>query len=128
MLTAPPGLRLFWKRVVAALSLLAAAALGPTAPAPVNGAGVNGSRTGNGAALANAANTLLGNVAALIEGGQHKVGADASSDSQGKAYVPPARYAIAVLRPGASSPPPKTSEPVRAHGPRSGLSRAPPPV
>ena len=126
MLTAPPSLRLFWKRVVAALSLLAAAALGPTVPAPVNGAGVNGSRAGNGAALTNAANASMANVAALAEGGQHKLRTDASSDAQAKAYTPPARYAIAVLRPEAASPLPNASEPPQAYAPRSGLTRAPP--
>jgi hypothetical protein len=126
MLTAPPGLRLFWKRVVAALSLLAAAALGPTVPAPVNGAGVSGPRAGNGAALANAANTLMANAAALIEGGQHKLRTDTSSDAPAKAYAPPPRHEIAVLRLEAASPMPETDEPPRAHAPRSGQTRAPP--
>ena len=126
MLTAPPGLRLFWKRVVAALSLLAAAALGPTVPAPVNGAGVSGSRTGSGAALANAASSLMANVATLIEGGQLKLGSDASTDAQAKPYIPPQRYQIGMLRPEAASLAPTTGGPPRAYEPRSGLARAPP--
>jgi hypothetical protein len=123
MLTAPPGLRLFWKRVVAALSLMAAAALGPTAPAPVNGAGVGGSRAGSGAAIANA---LMANVAALVEGGHHALRTDASSDTHAKAYTPPQRYEIAVLRPEAASAAPDRAEPPRSHAFRSGPTRAPP--
>lgn len=126
MLTAPPGLRLFWKRVVAALSLIAAAALGPTAPAPVNGAGVNGSRAGNGAALANSANAPMANVAALVEGSQHTLRTDASGDAQAKAYTPPERHEIAVLRPQAASPAPDLGDRPPTHAPRSGLTRAPP--
>jgi len=126
MLTAPQSLNLFWKRVVAALSLLAAAALGPTAPAPVNGAGVSGSRAGNGAALANAANALMANVAAVVEGGDLKLRTDASGDAQAKAYTPPARQEIAVLRPEAAAPAPDAAEPLPAYAPRSGLTRAPP--
>jgi hypothetical protein len=125
MLTAPPGLRLFWKRVVAALSLLAAAALGPTVPAPVNGAGVSGSRTGNGAALANASSPMA-NVAALSEGGQLRLGADASTDTHGKADIPPQRYEVGMLRPEAASAAPAAGGPPRAYAPRSGLTRAPP--
>lgn len=127
MLAASQSLKLFWKRVVAVLSLLAAAGLGPTAPAPVNGAGVSGSRAGSGAALAHAANGLMANVAAaLAEGGDLKLRTDASGDAQGKAYAPPARYQMAVLRPEAGSPAPDTAEPPQAHAPRSGLTRAPP--
>jgi hypothetical protein len=128
MLTAPSSLRLFWKRVVAALSLIAAAALGPTAPAPVNGAGAVGSRAGNGVALANAANTLMANAAALVEGSQHTYRTDASSNTQAKAYTPPPRHEIATLRPEAASPASGTGEPPRSHAPRSGLTRAPPRV
>src|SRR5262245_18400292 len=124
MLTAPQSLKLFSKRVVAALSLLAAAALGPTAPAPVNGAGASGSRAGNGAALANTANGLMANVAALAEGGELRT--DASGNAQAKAYTAPVRYELAVLRPEAASPAPDTSEAPQAHAPRSGLTRAPP--
>jgi hypothetical protein len=126
MLTAPPRLRLFWKRVVAALSLIAAAALGPTPPAPVHGAGVTGSRAGSSPALANAASALMANVAALVEGGQQKLSPDASGDAQAKAYIAPARHLIAALRPEAASPAPPAREPPRAHAPRSGLTRAPP--
>jgi hypothetical protein len=126
MLTAPSSLRLFWKRVVAALSLIAAAALGPTAPAPINGAGASGSRAGNGLAVANAANTLLANAAALLEGGQHTFRTDASSNTEAKAYSPPARHEIAMLRPEAASPAPDGRRPPRPHAPRSGLTRAPP--
>ena len=126
MLTAPPGLRLFWKRVVAALSLLAAAALGPTVPAPVNGAGVSGSRAGNGAALANAASSPMANVATLMEGGQLKLGSDASTDGQAKPYIPLQRYQIGMLRPEAASSAPATGGPPRAYEHRSGFARAPP--
>ena len=115
MLTAPQSLKLFWKRVVAALSLLAAAALGPTAPAPVNGAGVGGSGAGNGAALAHAAH-----------GGDLNLRTDTSGDAQAKAYAPPARYEMAVLRPEAASPAPDRAGLPQAHAPRSGLTRAPP--
>lgn len=126
MLAAPQSLKLFWKRVVAALSLLAAAALGPTAPAPVNGAGVSGARAGAGAALANTANPLMANVAALVEGGELKLRTDASGNAQAKAYTAPVRYEMAVLRPEAASPVPVASEAPQAHAPRSGLTRAPP--
>lgn len=129
MLTAPHSLKLFWKRVVAALSLLAAAALGPTAPAPVNGAGVGGSRAGNGPAVANAANALVAGMAAgLVEGGELKLRTDASGDAQAKAYVPPARVEVPVLRPQAASPAPHVGGPPRTHACRSGLTRAPPPA
>ena len=126
MLTAPQSLKLFWKRVVAALSLLAAAALGPTAPAPVNGAGVGGSGAGNGAALAHAANGLMANVAAVVEGGDLNLRTDTSGDAQAKAYAPPVRYEMAVLRPEAASPAPDRAGLPQAHAPRSGLTRAPP--
>jgi hypothetical protein len=126
MLTAPSSLRLVWKRVVAALSLMAAAALGPSAPAPVNGAGVSGSGAGNGMAVANAASNVAANVAVVVEGGQHTFRTDASRDGQTKAYTPPARHEIAMLRPEAASPAPDTGEPLRLHAPRSGLTRAPP--
>jgi hypothetical protein len=124
MLTAPSSLRQFWKRVVAALSLLAAAALGPSALAPVNGAG--GSRAGNGMAVANAASALMANVDVLVEGGQDTFRTDASSNGQAKAYTPPAQHEIAMLRPEAASPTPDREGPPLHHAPRSGLTRAPP--
>jgi hypothetical protein len=119
-------LRLFWKRVVAALSLIAAAALAPTAPAPVNGAGVNGSRAGSGPAVTNSASALMANVAALMGGGEQKLSPDASGDAQAKAFIPPARQVIAALRPEAASPAPPACELPSAYAPRSGLTRAPP--
>jgi hypothetical protein len=127
MLTAPHSLKLFWKRVVAALSLLAAAALGPTAPAPVNGAGVGGSRAGSGPAVANAATALMASMAAaLVEGGELKLRTDASGDLQAKAYVPPSRVEMPVLRPQAASPALQVGDPPQTHASRSGLTRAPP--
>ena len=70
MLNAGTNFLLLWKRVVAALSLVAAAALAPSAAAPIGGSGLVGSRAGHGPALANAANALIASVDAVIEGGR----------------------------------------------------------
>jgi hypothetical protein len=126
MLNAEQSLALLWRRLVAALSLIAAAALAPTVPVSVGGAGVVGSRAGNGAAVASAANALIANVDGLVEGGQRKVLPDASSDTHAKPWALPASHELARLAPELSSPAPDAPDLHQPRAVRSGLTRAPP--
>jgi hypothetical protein len=126
MLNAEQSLALLWRRLVAALSLIAAAALAPTVPVSVGGAGVVGSRAGNGAAVASAANALIANVDGLVEGGQRKVLPDASSDTHAKPSALPASHELARLAPELSSPAPDAPDLHQPRAVRSGLTRAPP--
>jgi hypothetical protein len=129
MLNARHSFNLVWKRLVAALSLIAAAALAPAAPAPVGGAGAVGSRVGgNGAAVANTASALLGSVAGLVEGSQHDLPFGTPGDGQAKACTPPRFPVIAWVRPERASFPIRAREPGPTHAPRSGPARAPPGV
>ena len=68
----------------------------------------------------------MANVAALVEGGDLNLRADTSGDAQAKAYAPPVRYEMAVLRPEAASLTADGAPLPQAHAPRSGLTRAPP--
>jgi hypothetical protein len=129
MLNARLSFALLWKRLVAALSLVMAAALAPTAvPAPAGGAGAMGSRVGSGTAVASAANALAANVASLVEGGQHQLllGA-ATGGPDAKACTHAVWQEIAALRSEAVSSPRRIMRAVRqTHAARSGPARAPP--
>ncbi len=126
MLNAEQSLALLWRRVVAALSLIAAAALAPTVSVSVSGTGIVGSRAGNGAAVANAANALIANVDGPVEGRQHKVLPEASSDTHAKPWGLPPSHELAKLAPELSSPAPDAPDLHQPRAVRSGLSRAPP--
>jgi hypothetical protein len=118
---------LLWKRVVAALSLVAAALLAPTAPAPV-GAGVVGSRMGNGPAVASAANALTANVDALVEGGEQRFPLD-SPEANGAHATPcvlTAWHEFPVPLPAAVAPAGESRVPLPAFASRAGQTRAPP--
>ena len=128
MLNAEQSLALLWRRLVAALSLIAAAALAPSLPVSVSGTGVVGSRGGNGAAVANAANALIASVDGLVEGRQRKVLPEASSDTHAKAWDLPASHEFARLAPELSSRAPASPNLHQPRAVRSGLSRAPPPA
>jgi hypothetical protein len=129
MLNARHSFAFLWQRLVAALSLVMAAALAPPVSVPAGGAGAIGSRIGGGAAVASAANALNGNVAALVEGGQQQLPLDAAADGlKAKALTIPAwlvlapvRIAVAPSRRIAHAAPP-------THAARSGPARAPPAV
>ena len=102
MLNARHSFTLLWQRLVAALSLVMAAALAPAAvPASAGGAGAIGSRVGSGAAVASTASALAaGNVAALVEGGQQQLPLDTSADgTKTKACTVAVWQEIAPLRP-----------------------------
>jgi hypothetical protein len=117
---------LIWKRVVAALSLVAAAALAPSASAPVSGSGVVGSRAGHGPALANAANALMASVDAVVEGGRQVSPPAADEGTPAKACVLPDRCHDDAPQTEAASPHPVSAAPLRRHAARSGPARAPP--
>jgi hypothetical protein len=125
MLNAGTNFLLLWKRVVAALSLVAAAALAPSASAPIGGSGVVGSRAGHGPALANAANALIASVDAVSEGGR-QVSPPAMDGTPVKACALPDWYDSDAPQSEAASPPPVPGAPLRRHAARSGLARAPP--
>jgi hypothetical protein len=127
MLNARHSFTFLWQRLVAALSLVMAAALAPAAVSvPAAGAGAVGSRVGSGAAVASATNALNGNVAALVEGGQHQLPLDTSTDAtKAKALTAPIWLALAAVRIEAASPwIAQTAPPT--HAARSGPARAPP--
>jgi hypothetical protein len=115
-----------WKRLVAALSLIAAAALAPAMAAPLNGGGMAAPRAGSGAALANSANALMANVAGIVEGGQQAPRLEASGDPPAKACMPPPRHAFSVAWAAAAPLPVDTGTPPALHEARSGPTRAPP--
>jgi hypothetical protein len=118
---------LIWKRVVAALSLVAAALIAPTAPAPMAGGGVAGSRAGSGPAIASTANALLTAVDGLVEGGERPspLQEPESKGPQGTPCIVAAWLELPAPRPvAASSAEPGVPPPVFAA--RAGLSRAPP--
>jgi hypothetical protein len=128
MLNARYRFALLWQRLVAALSLVMAAALAPGAVTPPAGGAV-GSRVGSGAAVASAAGALASNVAALIDGQQQPAPRDASSSTDGtkaKACTVAVWQGIAPLRPEAGDPPPTVRVAPPTHAARSGDSRAPP--
>jgi hypothetical protein len=124
MLNARYRFTLLWQRLVAALSLVMAAAL---APAPASGAGAVGSRVGSGVAVASATSALAGNVAALAEGGQHQLPLDTSADgTKTKACTVNAWQEIAPLRREATCLPRPPGAVPPTHAARSGPARAPP--
>ncbi len=129
MLNARHSFTLIWKRLVAALSLVAAAALAPAAPAAaVGGAGALGSRAGsNGAAVANAASALIATAAGLIEG-QQAISTGASDDgAKAKACGLAAKPEGTSRLPRVASTPLRAGAPCRqTHAARAGLTRAPP--
>jgi hypothetical protein len=118
---------LIWKRVVAALSLVAAALIAPTAPAPVAGAGVASSRAGSGQAIASTANALLAAVDGLVEGGERKspLHEPEASGPQSTPCIVTAWLEWPAPRPAAlrSADP---GAPAPTFAARAGLSRAPP--
>ncbi|HEX5958526.1 MAG TPA: hypothetical protein VFY92_07705 [Hyphomicrobiaceae bacterium] len=129
MLNARHSFTLIWKRLVAALSLVAAAALAPAAPAAgVAGAGGMGSRAGSSsAAVANAASALVATAVSLAEGQQAL--STGASDDGAKAKA----CGLAARPEGAWQLPRVASAPLRAgvgcrqtHAARAGLTRAPP--
>jgi hypothetical protein len=128
MLNARHRFTLLWQRLVAALSLLMAAALAPAAvPAPAGGAGAMGPRAGSGAAVTSAANAHGGNIAALIEGGQEQLPLDTSTDgTKVKACTVTAWRELAPPRPEAACSPVTVRPAPATHAVRSGPARAPP--
>jgi hypothetical protein len=126
MLNAGTNFLLLWKRLVAALSLVAAAALAPSASAPISGSGLVGSRAGHGPALANAANALIASVDAVIEGGRLASPPAADDGTLAKACTLPARCHSDAPQFKAASPPPVSDAPLRRHAARAGPARAPP--
>jgi hypothetical protein len=129
MLNARHSFALLWQRLVAALSLVMAAALAPaavSAPAGGAGAGAIGSRAGSGTAVASAT-ALSGNVAAVVEGGQLERPLDPSTDGTAAKALPAAVWhEIAPLGPEAVCPPRIVGAAPPTHAARSGPARAPP--
>jgi hypothetical protein len=119
---------LIWKRVVAALTLIAAALIAPTAPVPVSGAGVAGSRAGSGPAIASTANALIAAVDGLAEGGERKptLQEPDTSGPQGKPCVPAAWYELRTARLTPAAPITPGAAPLRVCAARAGRPRAPP--
>ena len=128
MLNARHSFAFLWQRLVAALSLVMAAALTPAATSvPAGGAGAIGSRIGSGAAVASAANALASNVAGLVEGGQYQLPLDTSTDAtKAKALTVPVWLALAPVRIEAASPRRIAHAAPPTHPVRSGPARAPP--
>ncbi|MBO0764689.1 MAG: hypothetical protein J2P50_08880 [Hyphomicrobiaceae bacterium] len=118
---------LLWKRVVAALSLVAAALLAPTAPAAVGGAGLIGSRASHGQAVASSANQLMASIDGLVEGGGRNYPLDEpQAGGHAKPCVLAAWPAFPAPEPSSVAPTPDSAAPLPAFAPRSGKSRAPP--
>jgi hypothetical protein len=119
---------LLWKRVVAALSLIAAALLAPTASAPISGAGVASSRAGSGPAIASAANALIAHVDGVADGGRHNYPLEQpqASGPQGKPCVVAAWRELPAPQLQMAMPATDGIAPLSAFATRSGLSRAPP--
>jgi hypothetical protein len=114
---------LLWKRLVAALSLIAAAALAPTVAAPVGGSGIVGSRAGTGTAIANA---LIANLDGVVQGGQQRSSLDTTGDAEAAALAPPIWREIPRPLRHASLPHYSACAPHKPHSPRAGPTRAPP--
>jgi hypothetical protein len=129
MLNARYRVTLLWQRLVAALSLVMAAALAPGAVAATagGGAGAIGSRASSGAQVASAAGALAGHVAALIEGQQQSAPLDSPADGA-KAKVCTAATPHASMPPEARAVHPQqpAGGVLPAYAARSGESRAPP--
>jgi hypothetical protein len=123
MHNAPQNFLFLWKRLVAALSLVAAAVLAP-ASAPVAGAAA-GSRVGS-PAVASTANTLLANVEGLVDSGQQRFPSPASGPVRAQAWAPTLWVELAVLGPERASPSCNAGPLRRPYAARSGPTRAPP--
>ncbi|HEY1246320.1 MAG TPA: hypothetical protein VGF29_15960 [Hyphomicrobiaceae bacterium] len=119
---------LLWKRAVAALSLVAAALLAPTAAAPAGGAGMIGSRASHGQAVASAASQLIGGVDGLVEGGERNFPLDEpqAGAPHAKPCVLAAWHEFPAPQPPVAAPALETGTRPPAFAPRSGLTRAPP--
>jgi len=116
-----------WKRVVAALSLVAAALIASMAASPAGGAGVVGSRTGHAGHVASAPSPLIASLDEVLDGGQQAFPAQELSGAKGKAAGVVAPWpALPLRRSIAPSPSPEADELPRHHAARSGLTRAPP--
>ena len=127
MLNARHNFALIWKRLVAALSLVMAAALAPAMSAPAGGAGAITSRVGNGATAAGAVGAVAAKVAGLVEGRQHRLPVDTSSDgTEAKACTLAARQEPALPALAAVPPARAFGAAAPTHAARSGLTRAPP--
>jgi hypothetical protein len=118
-----------WKRAVAALSLVAAALLAPTAAAPVGGAGVAGSRVGNGPAVASAANAMVASMAGVVDGKRSFPLDEPEADGpHASPCVLAAEYELPAPSPAAAAQPDGFAAPRAPFAPRSGRTRAPPPL
>jgi hypothetical protein len=129
MLKARHSFVLLWHRLVAALSLLMAAALAPaavSAPAGGAGAGAIGPRMGGGAAVASAANPLAGNAIALVDGEQQQLPLGMSTDGTKAKACTVNVWRATALRPGVVCPPRIVAAAPPTHAARSGPARAPP--
>jgi hypothetical protein len=128
MPNAPQSFILLWKRVVAALSLVAAALLAPTAPAPAGGAGVVGSRASHGQAVASAASQLIASVDGLVEGGERNAPLDEpqAGGPHAKPCVLAAWHEFPAPQSPVATPALEAGPRLPAFAPRSGLTRAPP--
>jgi hypothetical protein len=118
---------LLWKRAVAALSLIVAALIAPTAPAPVSGAGMAGARAGSGPAIAGTANALVAAVDGLAEGGGRPALQELQgSGPQAKPCVLAAWHDFPLPQIRPASPSSEARKPHPAFAARAGLTRAPP--
>jgi hypothetical protein len=128
MLNARHSFTLLWQRLMAALSLVMAAALAPVAvTAPAGGAGAIGSRVGGGAAVASTASALAGNVPPQVEGVQQQLPLDTADDgAKTKACTVAVEQEIAPLRLERARPHRTVHAVAPTHAARSGLTRAPP--
>jgi hypothetical protein len=119
---------LLWKRAVAALSLVAAALLAPTAPAPSGGAGVVGSRASHGQAVASAASQPIASVDGVVEGGEPNVPLDEphAGGPNAKPCVLAAWHEFPAPQPPLATPALEAGTRLPAFASRSGLTRAPP--
>jgi hypothetical protein len=125
MLNAGYNFLLLWKRLVAALSLVAAAALAPSSSAPISGSGVVGSRAGQGPALTNPANALVASVGAVSDGGR-QVSPPAADDGTPTKLCALPTWCHDAPQSETASPPPVSGAPLRRHAARAGPARAPP--
>jgi hypothetical protein len=119
---------LLWKRVVAALSLVAAALLASMAATPGGGSGVVGSRAGHaGAAVASAPSALIASLDGVVDDREQAFPPEHSGGAKSKPVGVVATWRVPPEpRPVALSLSPDASEHPRHHAARSGLTRAPP--
>jgi hypothetical protein len=117
---------LLWKRVVAALSLVAAALLASMAAAPAGSSGMVGSRAGQAGPVATAPSALIATLDGIVEDAQRASPPQDAGGAKGKALAPAARPAPAVSRPVVATAAPAEREQPGRHASRAGLTRAPP--